>query len=38
MGGPTEWIAIDTKHHLAFVVHEVEEFERSLVVVKENVI
>lgn len=31
MGGPTEWIAIDTNHHLAFVVQEVEEFERSRV-------
>jgi Beta protein len=38
MGGPTEWIAIDTNHHLAYVVHEVEEFERNLIVVVEKVV
>lgn len=30
-GSASDWIAIDTNHHLAFVVQEVEEFERSLV-------
>ena len=28
----TRWIAIDTNHHLTFAVHEVEEFERSLLI------
>ena len=30
-GNPSTWIAIDTNHHLTFVVQEVEEFERDLV-------
>jgi hypothetical protein len=31
LGGTTQWIAIDTNHHLTFVVQEVEEFERDFV-------
>jgi hypothetical protein len=31
LGSPTQWIAIDTNHHLTFVVSEVEEFEREVV-------
>lgn len=31
LGSTTQWIAIDTNHHLTFVVHEVEEFEREAV-------
>ncbi|MEJ0097483.1 MAG: hypothetical protein WDM84_05495 [Bauldia sp.] len=31
VGSPGSWIAIDTNHHLTFVVHEVEEFERDVV-------
>lgn len=31
-GSPSDWIAIDTNHHLSFVVSEVEEFEQSLLV------
>lgn len=31
-GNATSWISIDTNHHLTFVVQEVEEFERALVV------
>lgn len=31
-GSTTTWIAIDTNHHLTFVVQEVEEFERRVVV------
>lgn len=34
LGGLTRWIAIDTNHHLTFVVQEVEEFERDLVVAR----
>lgn len=30
-GSTTQWIAIDTNHHLCFVVQEVEEFERDVV-------
>jgi hypothetical protein len=30
-GNPCTWIAIDTNHHLVFVVQEVEEFQRSRV-------
>jgi hypothetical protein len=30
-GNPGTWIAIDTNHHLVFVVQEVEEFERDRV-------
>lgn len=30
-GSTTQWIAIDTNHHLSFVVQEVEEFERNAV-------
>lgn len=30
-GSAAQWIAIDTSHHLAYVVAEVEEFERSAV-------
>lgn len=30
-GGAPQWITIDTSHHLAYVVSEVEEFERSAV-------
>lgn len=33
-GGSTRWISIDTCHHLTFVVQEVEEFERNLVLVE----
>jgi hypothetical protein len=29
-GSSTEWIAIDTNHHLAWVVAEVKEFELKL--------
>jgi hypothetical protein len=29
--GTSQWIAIDTNHHLTFVAQEVEEFERYLV-------
>jgi hypothetical protein len=32
LGNLGRWIAIDTNHHLTFVVHEVEEFERELLV------
>jgi hypothetical protein len=31
-GGSSDWIAVDTNHHLSFVVSEVEEFEQSLLV------
>lgn len=31
MGNLSDWIAIDTNHHLTFVVQEVEEFERARV-------
>ena len=31
LGNLGHWIAIDTNHHLTFVVQEVEEFERALV-------
>lgn len=31
-GGAAQWIAIDTSHHLAYVVAEVEEFERGVAV------
>jgi HTH-type transcriptional regulator/antitoxin HigA len=31
VGSPGDWIAIDTNHHLTFVVQEVEEFERDVV-------
>ncbi|MDX2142512.1 MAG: beta family protein [Rhodospirillaceae bacterium] len=31
-GSLSSWIAIDTNHHLTFVVQEVEEFERNLTV------
>jgi hypothetical protein len=31
-GSLTTWIAIDTNHHLTFVVQEVDEFQRSLIV------
>lgn len=29
-GGHTQWISIDTSHHAAFAVAEVEEFERAV--------
>jgi hypothetical protein len=29
--GTSHWIAVDTNHHLTFVVQEVEEFERDLI-------
>jgi Beta protein len=32
--GLTRWIAIDTNHHLTFVVQEVEEFEREAATAK----
>ena len=31
-GSPTDWIAIDTNHHLAYATQEVEAFERSVLV------
>jgi hypothetical protein len=31
-GSPSDWIAIDTNHHLSFVVSEAEEFEQSLLI------
>lgn len=31
LGNLSRWIAIDTNHHLTFVVQEVEEFERDVV-------
>jgi hypothetical protein len=31
LGSLSHWIAIDTNHHLTFVVQEVEEFERDFV-------
>lgn len=31
LGALSRWIAIDTNHHLTFVVQEVEEFERELI-------
>jgi hypothetical protein len=30
LGSTTLWVAIDTNHHLTFVVQEVEEFERGV--------
>jgi hypothetical protein len=30
VGGPAEWIAVDTNHHVTFVVDEIEAFESSL--------
>lgn len=38
-GGAAQWITIDTSHHLAYVVREVLEFERSSVMmaIKSNV-
>jgi hypothetical protein len=36
-GSLGHWIAVDTNHHLTFVVQEVDEFERDLVTVSETV-
>ena len=35
-GNASTWIAIDTNHHLTFVVQEVEEFERDLVKIRSS--
>jgi len=37
VGSTTNWISIDTNHHLAYVVQEVEEFERSVTAQRERV-
>lgn len=35
LGSLADWVAVDTNHHLAYVVQEVEEFERSVVMAKD---
>jgi hypothetical protein len=37
-GNPTQWISIDTNHHVTYALTEVKEFERGLVTVEDRVL